>query len=41
MQQAAQGEVADWSNASDLKSDVRKRTVGSNPTLSVQVQNLN
>ena len=29
------GEVAEWSNASDLKSDVRKRTEGSNPSLSV------
>lgn len=29
------GEVAEWSNALDLKSSVPKGTVGSNPTLSV------
>ena len=28
------GEVAEWSNASALKADVLKGTVGSNPTLS-------
>ena len=29
------GEVAEWSNALDLKSSVARATVGSNPTLSV------
>ena len=29
------GEVAEWSIASDLKSDEPKGSVGSNPTLSV------
>ena len=28
------GEVAEWSNALDLKSSVLRSTVGSNPTLS-------
>jgi hypothetical protein len=30
------GEVAEWSNAFDLKSNEPKGSVGSNPTLSVQ-----
>lgn len=30
------GEVAEWSNALDLKSSVPQGTVGSNPTLSVE-----
>lgn len=29
------GEVAEWSNAPDLKSGLGKTNVGSNPTLSV------
>jgi hypothetical protein len=29
------GEVAEWSNALDLKSSDSKESVGSNPTLSV------
>ena len=32
---AEPGEVAEWSNASDLKSDEPQGSVGSNPTLSV------
>lgn len=31
------GEVAEWSNALDLKSSVLRSTVGSNPTLSVLI----
>ena len=31
----APGEVAEWSNAPDLKSGELKGSVGSNPTLSV------
>lgn len=31
------GEVAEWSNALDLKSSDSKESVGSNPTLSVTV----
>lgn len=31
------GEVAEWSNALDLKSSDSKESVGSNPTLSVSV----
>ena len=31
-----QGKMAEWSNASVLKTDVRKRTGGSNPSLSAR-----
>ena len=32
-----QGKMAEWSNASVLKTDVRKRTGGSNPSLSARL----
>jgi hypothetical protein len=35
----APGEVAEWSNALDLKSSEPKGSVGSNPTLSVLIFN--
>ena len=35
-----QGKMAEWSNASVLKTDVRKRTGGSNPSLSANKRKL-
>ncbi|MFM2431472.1 MAG: hypothetical protein RLZZ511_2685 [Cyanobacteriota bacterium] len=40
MMHMTSGEVAEWSIAPDLKSGVPQGTVGSNPTLSVSLNNL-